>query len=129
MPGGQTAPGMKLQSGAVSLSPRVGLFHVPRGFARWVAVALQGSSGRVTHAAVAQFSVTVATGPFISRPTWFCTVRGRCCPRVVWPRMLRIPPLHFLLHLGIGVLPEVAQVGGDLQRLAARREQVQQHGY
>ena len=43
--------------------------------------------------------------------------------------MLRIPPLHLLLHLGIGRVPEVAQVGGHLQRLAARRQQVQQHRY
>ena len=52
---------------------------------------------------------------------------GLGAPGVIRPRMLRIPPLHLLLHLGVGRVPEVAQVGRHLQGLAARRQQVQQH--
>ena len=40
--------------------------------------------------------------------------------------MLRIPPLHLFPDLGIGRVPEAAQVRGHLQRLASRRQQVQQ---
>ena len=52
-------------------------------------------------------------------------MRRHRVPRIVRPRVFRIPPLHFLLHFRIGAFPETAQVLRDLQRPSCRRQQVQ----
>src|SRR3546814_7578467 len=56
-------------------------------------------------------------------PTRFGTMGGYCRPRVIGPRVTCVAALHFLFHLGVGALPETAQVLGDLQRFAARRSE------
>src|SRR6185503_8757712 len=48
-------------------------------------------------------------------------------PRILGPRVLRIPTLQLLADLRIGVRPEAREVVGHLLRTAVRREEVQQH--
>ncbi|MNC01896.1 hypothetical protein D3C75_492550 [compost metagenome] len=54
------------------------------------------------------------------RPARLGPVGRRGRPRIVRPRVARVTALHLLLHLGVGVLPEIAQILGHLQRPAAR---------
>src|SRR3546814_6893666 len=61
-----------------------------------------------------------------SRPARLGAVGGDRVPRIVRPRVLRVAALHFAAHLRVGVLPEAAQVAGDLQR-AARRRRSEEH--
>src|SRR6185437_11784412 len=56
-------------------------------------------------------------------------MRGRRAPRIVGPGMPRVAPLQFLLHLGVGALPEAFQILCHLDRPARGREQVQGHRY
>ena len=60
--------------------------------------------------------VDVACIPSRISTSRFCSMRSDCCPRVFWPRMPRISSLQFLAYLGIGALPEAAQVLGHLDR-------------
>src|SRR6185437_12907990 len=42
--------------------------------------------------------------------TWLGAMGGHGMPRIIRPRMARIASLQFLFYLGIGALPEAAQV-------------------
>jgi hypothetical protein len=54
---------------------------------------------------------------------------GDGAPGIVGPGMLRVTAAHLLFHLGIDLIPEVAQILGDRQRTARRREEMEDDGY
>src|SRR5436305_15058668 len=48
-------------------------------------------------------------------------------PWIIWPGMSRVAGAQLLAHFRIRVVPEAAQVAGDLDGTAVRREERQHH--